>query len=95
MEVVEDDELAKHDKEKTGEMQLEEKGVTHSLLEINDTRTGETKVWYLDNGASNHMTSFKGKFTELNQGVTGQVHFGDDSSVKIEGKGTVRFVCKN
>ncbi|XP_023772815.1 uncharacterized protein LOC111921463 [Lactuca sativa] len=51
--------------------------------------------WYLDNGASNHMTGMGSFFAELDEKVTGQVRFGDGSKVKIEGKGTILFECKN
>ncbi|KAD4585429.1 hypothetical protein E3N88_23030 [Mikania micrantha] len=46
---------------------------------------------YLDNGASNHMTSLKEVFAELDENVSGQVKFGDDSRVPIKGKGTILF----
>ncbi|GJZ39769.1 zinc finger, CCHC-type containing protein [Tanacetum coccineum] len=52
-------------------------------------------MWYLNNGASNHMTGDRNMFTELNESVTGQVWFGDGSAVKIKGKGTLLFQCKN
>ena len=52
-------------------------------------------MWYLDNGASNHMTGDPSKFRELNSGVTGRVKFGDGSAVQIEGKGSILFKCKN
>jgi len=51
--------------------------------------------WYLDNGASNHMTGDREKFQELDEAVTGKVRFGDGSTVQIEGKGSVLFECKN
>ncbi|XP_050233920.1 uncharacterized protein LOC126682300 [Mercurialis annua] len=43
-------------------------------------------AWYLDNGASNHMTGDKSKFVELNTKVSGNVRFGDDTRVEIHGK---------
>lgn len=52
-------------------------------------------MWYLDNGASNHMTGQRGKFKELDERVSGKVKFGDGSTVCIKIKGTVVFQCKN
>ncbi|KAM0039898.1 putative RNA-directed DNA polymerase [Helianthus debilis subsp. tardiflorus] len=57
---------------------------------ISDNRN----VWYLDNGASNHMTGLKESFAELDSKVTGQVRFGDGSKVRIEGKGPLLFESK-
>ena len=64
-------------------------------LRANDKEQRESQVWYLDNGASNHMTGQRGKFKELDERVTGKVKFGDGSTVSIEGKGSVAFQCKN
>lgn len=55
----------------------------------------DSNVLYLDNGASNHMTGFRSKFKSLNEDVTGQVRFGDGSTMDIKGKGTIGFKCKN
>lgn len=52
-------------------------------------------MWYLDNGASNHMNGQRTKFRELDNSMTGEVKFGDGSMVDIKGKGSVTFVCKN
>ncbi|KAI3779099.1 hypothetical protein L2E82_08597 [Cichorium intybus] len=41
------------------------------------------------------MTGDKDKFHDLNQTVHGYVKFGNESKVKIEGKGSVVFQCKN
>ncbi|KAI3523596.1 hypothetical protein L1887_01838 [Cichorium endivia] len=78
----------------TGEVYLNEEKVFPEL------RTRENKVkgsstWYLDTGASNHMTGDKGKFRELNETVQGYVKFGNESRVRIEGKGSIVFQCKN
>ncbi|XP_035843200.1 uncharacterized protein LOC118490096 [Helianthus annuus] len=70
---------------------LNEEKVYPSRLETN----ADHNVWYMDNGASNHMTGHIDMFAELDQKVTGQVRFGDGSKVQIEGKGTILFLCKN
>ncbi|CAA0827650.1 Gag-Pol-related retrotransposon family protein [Striga hermonthica] len=56
---------------------------------------GMEQRWYLDSGASNHMTGSKEAFSELDDGVMGTVKFGDGSKVEIRGRGTVIFRCKN
>nr|GEZ09345.1 zinc finger, CCHC-type [Tanacetum cinerariifolium] len=56
---------------------------------------GDTSLWYLDNGASNHMTGYKDKFRELDRSIQGSVKFGDGSKVRIEGKGSILVKCKN
>ncbi|XP_074378211.1 uncharacterized protein LOC141719734 [Apium graveolens] len=53
------------------------------------------QVWYLDNGASQHITEQRGKFKELDEKITGQVRFGDGSTVAIRDKGVISFRCKN
>lgn len=54
----------------------------------------DSNLWYLDNGASNHMTGQKSSFWELDEGVTGLVRFGDGSTVEIKGKRSVIFKWK-
>lgn len=73
---------------------LNERDVIPNLSHSIEKRL-ESKVWYLDNGASNHMIGFRGKFKSLDEGVTGQVRFGDGSTVVIKSKGIVGFKCKN
>ena len=54
---------------------------------------GDNKdMWYLDNGASNHMTGDRRYFSELDTTITGKVKFGDDSRIDIKGKGTISFI---
>ncbi|KAJ9552989.1 hypothetical protein OSB04_017034 [Centaurea solstitialis] len=60
-----------------------------------DPNQDEVDVWYLDNGASNHMIGIYSYFSKLNKRITGRVKFGDGSCVRIEGKGSIFFVGKN
>lgn len=59
------------------------------------SKENEEDTWYLDNGASNHMTGVREYFAELDENVTGLVRFGDGSRVQIKGKGTILVECKN
>jgi hypothetical protein len=47
--------------------------------------------WYLDTGATNHMTGRGNVFSELDRAVQGTVKFGDGSVVNIYGKDTIIF----
>jgi len=71
----------------------EEKVMPELHLTGGGEQTGD--MWYLDNGASNHMTGDPTKFRKLDGGITGRVKFGDGSTVHIEGKGSILFRCKN
>ncbi|KAM0008922.1 putative RNA-directed DNA polymerase [Helianthus debilis subsp. tardiflorus] len=74
-------------------MLLTEEKVFPHQYDAADKQNRDT--WYLDNGASNHMTGIKEMFAELDENVTGFVRFGDGSRVQIRGKGIVLFDCKN
>ena len=50
-------------------------------------------AWYLDTGASNHMTGNPDKFADLDSSVKGRVRFGDGSAVEICGQGSVLMQC--
>jgi hypothetical protein len=62
---------------------------------LGDVGEGDPKRWIFDMGASNHMTSIKEVFAELNFGVIDTVRFDDGSIMRIEGWGTILFTCKN
>ncbi|KAI3771566.1 hypothetical protein L6452_02731 [Arctium lappa] len=75
--------------EKVDNMVLLNEDKVFPALNSNDENT-----WYLDNGASNHMTGVRSFFAELDENVTGQVRFGDGSNVKIAGKGSILLECR-
>lgn len=52
-------------------------------------------LWYLDNGASNHMSGNRNFFVKLNEEISGKIRFGDDSRIDIKGKGSVRFCLED
>lgn len=95
---MEDDEpallLAKYEKE-SEKLMLNKENLTPTLLTDGKERNGSSNIWYLDNGASNHMTGDKEKFKDLDEKIIGSVRFGDGSTVRIEGKGSIIFKCKN
>ncbi|XP_025801352.1 uncharacterized protein LOC112880817 [Panicum hallii] len=64
------------------------------FVQLGEKSDGDTTRWILDTGATNHMTSARSAFAELDLGVRGSVRFGDGSTVSIEGRGMVLFKCK-
>lgn len=60
-----------------------------------ETHEDQENMWYLDNGASNHMTGDRRYFNRLNESITGKVKFGDDSRIDIKGKGSIEFIDMN
>ena len=64
-------------------------------LDTFETSLDKSNVWYLDNGASNHMTGDRSYFTTLDETITGKVKFGDDSRIDIKGKGSINFIFKD
>ena len=54
----------------------------------------EEDEWFIDSGFSSHMTIDQRKFVSLNTNG-GNLAFGDDSSTKILGKGTVKIGSEN
>ena len=48
-----------------------------------------TSMWYLDTGASGHMTSEKDLIIDQYELYKGRVRFGDVSNIFIEGRGKI------
>ena len=54
--------------------------------------TTGSSIWYIDNGASSHMTRQKRFFKDLQEGGTGiHIELGDDARYQAQGVGTVSF----
>jgi hypothetical protein len=63
-----------------------------SLVTGLSSTSATTNMWYIDNGASSHMTGVRVYFTDLIEGdVDLDIELGDDSTVKAVGRGTISF----
>jgi hypothetical protein len=62
-----------------------------SLIACLSSRTTTLDTWYIDSGASRHMTSVREHLTDLTQCGDVEVVFGDDWEVKVAGCGIVSF----
>ncbi|KAM1137590.1 hypothetical protein ACFX2B_035162 [Malus domestica] len=62
----------------------EDNGVV--LLACKNNDGDQDYTWYLDTGASNHMCRRRSMFIELNELVSGNVSFGDESKIPVKGK---------
>ena len=60
------------------------------------TGPGDDKIdgWYLDTGATHHMTGQREFFSDLDSGVKGFIKFGDASTVEIKGVSSIIFKAK-
>jgi hypothetical protein len=76
----------------------EEKG-PRGQVGVDGGATGKRKAtqddgWYLDTGATHHMTGRREFFSDLDFDVKGFIKFGDASAVGIKGVGSVIFKAK-
>jgi hypothetical protein len=69
----------------------EEKVFAH----LNEEKERDIGTWVLDTGMTNRMSGCRAAFTKIDMTVLGTVCFSDDSVARIEGCGTVMFMCKN
>ena len=63
--------------------------VSDLLLHGFEDTSPDPALWYLDTGAKNHMSRCRSFFCELNESTAGFVKFGDNSRIRIEGKGAI------
>ncbi|XP_024006149.1 uncharacterized protein LOC112082837 [Eutrema salsugineum] len=97
-------ETQENGEEEVDDTQEAEKLMMHEVVYLNEKNVKARKfetcldgenVWYLDNGASNHMTGNLAYFNRIDENVRGKVRFEDNSRIYIRGKGSVLFITKD
>lgn len=86
--------LLEKEKQNEDAMLVNEEKVTPKLADTTNGKRFESNLWYLDNGASNHMTGQRSKFKVLDENASRQVKFGYGSLVHIKGKRSIILKCK-
>ncbi|XP_066374520.1 uncharacterized protein [Miscanthus floridulus] len=66
---------------------------THAFLN-KGTTDDKINSWYLDTGATHHITGRHEFFSDLDSSVKGSIKFGDASAVEIKGIGSIIFKAK-
>nr|GEX97382.1 zinc finger, CCHC-type [Tanacetum cinerariifolium] len=66
----------------THETEHEEVLLNEGQIQPEIYATADASMWYLDNGASNHMMGIKSHFRDIDESVTGRIRFGDGSHVE-------------
>ena len=69
--------------------------VSDLLLHGTEGASSDPALWYLDTGATNHMSGSQKFFCELDKSTAEFVKFGDNSRIRIEGKGAILINQKN
>lgn len=98
LKLQEAQEVEKDDTQEADELML------HEVVYLNEEKAlpskyevgnDEDNIWYLDNGARNHMSGDRRYFSSIDETITGKVRFGDDSRIDIKGKGSIEFLDRN
>nr|GEX72122.1 zinc finger, CCHC-type [Tanacetum cinerariifolium] len=72
---------------------FKEQNVSLHEEDVGYKKTNIDSLWYLDNGASNHMAGVREHFKELDEKVIRKVRFGDGSYIEVKGKGLILIEC--
>ncbi|XP_074378095.1 uncharacterized protein LOC141719617 [Apium graveolens] len=59
--------------------------------QVEDVREKKYDVWFLDSGCSNHMSGDKELFSSLNENFRHSVKLGNNTRMKVVGKGSIKL----
>ena len=63
-----------------------------SLIACLSSSSGSSRVWYIDSGASAHMSGVREIFSKITErDISVEVELGDDRVVRAVGRGTIAF----
>jgi len=65
------------------------------LLARGGNEGSQENKWYLDTSASNHMCGKRSIFVDLDESVSDNVSFGDNSKTPIKDKGKILILLKD
>ena len=65
------------------------------LLHGSEGALSDPSLWYLDTGATNHMTGCRNFFCDLDESASGYVKFGDNLRIQIKGQGNIEITRKD
>ena len=65
------------------------------LLHGSEGEPSDPTLWYLDTGATNHMTGRREFLRSIDKSTMGFVKFGDNSKIRIEGRGDIEITQKD
>ena len=65
------------------------------LLHGSEGAPSDPTLWYLDTGATNHMTGRREFFHSIDKSTRGFVKFRDNSKIRIEGRGDIEITQKD
>lgn len=82
-------EQKKDDETKGGQKSCAAEGESKLFLGQSSSNCDNEEIWYVDSGCSNHMSSTKSSFKDLNDSLKSKVRVGDGKLLEVEGRETV------
>lgn len=76
-------------------MEQKDEKLETMLLARGGNEGSQENTWYLVTGANNHICEKRSMFMDLEESVSGNVSFDDDSKTPVKGKGKILIRLKD